>query len=314
MLIIPESEEYSNEDQSFFLSDLWCSVHGTGLKKMSIYKSAKDENPIARFTCFSYRRAGFEAIITPPKAPHCGLQFFHRTEKRISRKTDEKRALRAMAEYFRKKHPSAHLDLSLPPDILDIQPFKEADFDHDVSYTYLLELEGKTEGDLLSEMSGERRKNIKDGLKQNLEVKLNPPWKPAIDLIETTLKAQGVEAHAPVLTRLVEGGADRVFTVGVYSGDKLQSVAVIACDWQKAYYLAGGTTKTATQPGALVLWAAILESKKRGVRYFDFCGSSNPSIEKFFRGFGGELTPYFRIISVNAVFDLLQNAKRKLRK
>ena len=41
--------------------------------------------------------------------------------------------------------------------------------------------------------------------------------------------------------------------------------------------------------------AAIQAAQERGLKTFDFEGSSIPPIERFFRGFGGQLTPYFSI-------------------
>jgi hypothetical protein len=43
------------------------------------------------------------------------------------------------------------------------------------------------------------------------------------------------------------------------------------------------------------MWSAIKVAKSKGVKTFDFEGSMIPGVEKFFRGFGGELTTYFAI-------------------
>ncbi|MCZ4409793.1 GNAT family N-acetyltransferase [Cryomorphaceae bacterium 1068] len=298
----------------FFLSELWCASLGSELKKLSVFKSEKDKEPIANLTFYAYRRMGVDAVITPPMAPHCGLHFYHRTEKKLSRYSDEKRALRSIAEYLAEKYPSAHVDLALPPEIKDIQPFKQAEFKSDVSYTYLLEIERRTEQDLLSEMSSERRKNIRDAEKKGYDVRINSEPEAIVTLVQDTLESKGVKSKTEQLTHLIKEGKGKVFTVSVFRQDELQSAAVIALDKSKAYYLAGGTKKETAEAGALVLWRAILEARKHSVQHFDFLGSSNPAIEKFFRGFGGQLTPYFRIIADNVVFDFLRSAKRTLGK
>lgn len=77
--------------------------------------------------------------------------------------------------------------------------------------------------------------------------------------------------------------------------------ASICCLWdnKSAYYLIGGTTQEHSNSGAvsLLLWHAIQESQKMGQNYFNFEGSILPGVEKFFRGFGGELTPYSNLKS-----------------
>lgn len=72
--------------------------------------------------------------------------------------------------------------------------------------------------------------------------------------------------------------------------------ASIAVIWDKdsAYYLIGGAAEKHKNSGAmsLLLWEAIKISKKKGIKYFNFEGSSVKGIEKFLRGFGGKLTAY----------------------
>ena len=41
--------------------------------------------------------------------------------------------------------------------------------------------------------------------------------------------------------------------------------------------------------------AAILKAKEMGLQVFDFEGSIVPPIERYFRGFGGKLTPIFSV-------------------
>jgi len=40
---------------------------------------------------------------------------------------------------------------------------------------------------------------------------------------------------------------------------------------------------------------AIKHSKELGISKFDFEGSMLPEVEKYFRGFGGNLVPYYSI-------------------
>ncbi len=75
--------------------------------------------------------------------------------------------------------------------------------------------------------------------------------------------------------------------------------ASILCIWdhQTAYYLIGGASTKHKNSGAmsLLLWHAIQFSMEIGKVKFNFEGSTIPAIERYLRGFGGELQSYSRI-------------------
>jgi hypothetical protein len=75
----------------------------------------------------------------------------------------------------------------------------------------------------------------------------------------------------------------------------------IAWDKRTAYYVMGGSDPAFKSSAAysLLLWEAIREASKHA-KEFDFCGSSIPSIERFFRGFGGEKISYLHLKKVNS--------------
>lgn len=67
-------------------------------------------------------------------------------------------------------------------------------------------------------------------------------------------------------------------------------------DDMTAYYIMGGGDPELRNSGATssCFWSAIQFAGKKGLA-FDFEGSMIVSIEKFFRAFGGTLTPYFHV-------------------
>lgn len=81
---------------------------------------------------------------------------------------------------------------------------------------------------------------------------------------------------------------------------EIHAGAIILYGHGVAYYILGGGDPQYRNSGAasLLLWEAIQRSSKR-VQTFDFEGSMIESIERFFRGFGGELTPYLQIQKAN---------------
>ena len=68
----------------------------------------------------------------------------------------------------------------------------------------------------------------------------------------------------------------------------------VAWDDDQAYYLGGGRHPEVHDPSAMtaLLWQAILEAKAQGLGRFDFEGSMDPGVERFFQAFGGEKNLY----------------------
>ncbi|MEO8759831.1 MAG: GNAT family N-acetyltransferase [Bacteroidia bacterium] len=81
----------------------------------------------------------------------------------------------------------------------------------------------------------------------------------------------------------------------------IHAAIYLAWDSQSAYYLMGGADETHKSSGAysLLIWKAIQYSAEL-TKQFNFCGSMLPSIERFFRSFGGEQTPYLHIKKTNS--------------
>jgi len=93
------------------------------------------------------------------------------------------------------------------------------------------------------------------------------------------------------------------------------SAALCVYDKNTAYYLLGGYDYENKHhgAGALVIWESIKYAKSIGLKEFDFEGSMVPQIERYFRGFGGRLTPYFRVNKAKLPLEiLLKFVKREL--
>ena len=80
----------------------------------------------------------------------------------------------------------------------------------------------------------------------------------------------------------------------VDSRDRVHAASYIAWDDDCAYYLMGGANPTLRSSGAqsLVAWESIRYAAT-AAKMFDFEGSMIEPIERFFRAFGAEQTPYY---------------------
>jgi hypothetical protein len=294
-----------------FVTDFWSGVAPEGYKRLGVFSGKNADELIAVFAIFQFQKLGKRILISPPVSPHCGLVLLQQPLKKYTAQTAHKRVLRQVCEYLEKTYPKDYIDVAFPAEIKDVQPFQQEGFQIEISYTYLVDLQNGDEDSLLMAMSPERRKNIRDALSSTLRVSINPPMEAVLNLIKSTLSEQGVAPPLETLGALLTGGSDRVFSIGVFDGDQMTATAIIGMDARRAHYLAGGTQKTSAAAGPLSLWEAIKESKKRGAKEFDFLGSSVPAIERYFRAFGGELTPYFRIRRNTALVDFLKSTKER---
>ena len=82
---------------------------------------------------------------------------------------------------------------------------------------------------------------------------------------------------------------------------KIHSACFIAWDKNTTYYVMGGSDPQYKNSASysLLIYEAIKEASKHSSA-FDFCGSSIPSIERFFKGFGAEQVPYFHLKKINS--------------
>lgn len=300
--------DFSSADRNVFASAEWANAYASNILPLAIGNESVTK---AALNLFSYEKLGKTVLINPPFTRDCGLSFQFETDKTYSRISDVKHVMRFLMEYIKKNYANAYVDIAFPPSVVDIQPFIQEGFTPVISYTYRISLK-PDEKKLLSDFSSERRKNIRDAGKADLKIEMNQNVEEILTLVRDTWHRAGLKFDAALLRKILE--ADLTFTLSVRSEGKMIAAAVIAMDKDCAYYVAGGTQKNTVNngAGALVLWESMKMAKKLNRTMFDFCGSSVPSIEKFFRGFGGELTPYFRVRNNHKLFDILKSTKEKL--
>ena len=308
MNVSNDVSKFLSGDENLFATSEWAGMYRQGIVPIAIGNEAAAK---AILNLFEYKKLGKTILINPPFAPNSGLSIAFNSPKRYSINSDVKRVMRTLAEYLNKNFAGAYVDIAFPPEIQDIQPFLQAGFKPEIGYTYRLDL-APNERELLSAFSSERRKNVRDAENSDLQVELNSNPDEVVALVKDTLQRSGLKYDCEILRRMIN--TDWTFTVSIRQKSELLATAVVAFDTNCAYYIAGGTVRNLSNngAGAYALWMAIQESKRRNVPRFDFCGSSVPSIESFFRGFGGELIPFFRVKNNFMFFDLLKSTKEKI--
>gem|GEM_PF-100270 len=178
-------------------------------------------------------------------------------------------------------------------------PFHWAGFNQTTRYTYVIE-------DLsdLDQVWRGFRENIKTDVRKaekQVQIVTEPDLERFLEVNELTFTRQGLTLPYPkeLVRRLDETlsrqGARKMF-FAVDDRNRVHAAAYLVWDRKSAYYLMGGGDPELRHSGAtaLTIWEA-LKFAARVTDKFDFEGSMMPRVEKFFRGFGGTLKPYFQI-------------------
>lgn len=307
------TEQYAElaKGAGYFVQPFWLDLFGDGV---SAYAVTKGEETLAVFHLFVYKHLHKSFVISTPMSQHIGLYIFEKKEGTYGAQTQAKRIIRALADFLKKEYPNAFVDFCLPAKITDVQPLLWSGLHASPKYTYRLDITA-SEGALLKGMSPERRKNIRQAEKAGYEIlKDTHPGKVA-GLIVKTLEKAGSPTHSEILKGITHSVDSSVFFILVMHAGTPVACAVAGTDNDTAYYLAGGHDSEASDSlaGSLALWQLILEAKSRGCHFFDFMGSSLPSVERYFRGFGAVLVPHFRVFSTPGLTGVLQKIRHKIK-
>ncbi len=284
-----------------FSSSDWLSVYAdTNIETHGVFN--KNDELIGFFYYQKHKRAKVLAHVSPPfLSPTCGLHIQDKSSNPAKKNSFEKKIHELLVNHLKKEKFDV-MTLPFPDDFADMQPYIWAGFEVSPKYTYHINLLSD-EQMLLASMSPERRKNISKSEKEGLVVKESLGCMDSQKLIERTFQDQSLWYDKQVLINLfsVFTTSNKAISYSAYHQNKLLATVFCVRDEEKAYYILGGFDKQSSfsGAGAFAMWHAIKKAKELGCKVFDFEGSMHPSIEKYFRGFGGEMVPYFCLEKAN---------------
>lgn len=255
---------------------------------------------------------GIPAVTAPKFHPHCGLFVlpFEGTLSTVQGKM--KKVLSVVADCLDAR-PEKIVSVPFPPEIEDMQPFIWSGFKTNVKYTYQLKIDEQASP--MEMFSSKTRNSISKGLKSGLTFQLNPKdVTEVVDLLNANAKEQGFSYEQEVMSKLVDQAMTSNGGVGVAMHEnRMVACAVTLADAKQAYYFFGGVNRNSSVQGALGVALNELMNlyRKKGLAVFDFEGSMIPSVENFFRGFGGKQVPYFMVTKAPFVLSTLLRMKGK---
>jgi hypothetical protein len=192
-------------------------------------------------------------------------------------------------------------------------PFHWQGFTQTTAYTYILpDLNDVSK--IWSGFQENIRREIRKAEKK-VSISTIEDMQPVYNLSQLTFKRQGIpwsydwEAFREFDRRCALHSNRKIF-LATDDENRHHAAVYLVWDDRSAHYIFGGSDPDLRTSGAmsLVLWEAI-QFAATVSKEFDFVGSMNESIERFFRGFGAIQTPFFILTRMSRRMKVLMAAR-----
>ena len=246
---------------------------------------------------YQEHRWGLKILRSAPFTPSCGPFFDVKARNPVAILETRRKVMECVIEYI-EKQAAAVVMLPLDQRINDALVFFWNDYKIIPYYTYRLCLSASLEH-ILKQMTPIRRNDIRKGLRDSLIVRQTSDMALVLNFVLATFQRQEKFINRVCLESILfqYANSSNSFAFTTFRDDIPLATCFVVHDSTTAYYLLGGYNVQDRHHGAgpLAVFEAIKYSKEIGLKIFDFEGSVIPAIERYFRGFGGELTPYFTV-------------------
>jgi len=255
---------------------------------------------VARMPYLPKRKMGMTLVTAPKLTPVLGPCVCLAEAKAANRLSREHALLE---ELLRQLPTCAYSSIPCHPNVANMLPFHWNSYASEVRYT--CQLRDLSDPDAIWAGFRENiRREVRKAERQ-LDVRNDLPLERFWAIHERTIRrARGGMLYSFGLVRRIDDACSRrnarkVF-FAVDAQDRIHAVNYLVWDERCAYYLMGGSDPELRGSGAvsLLMWHAIRHAARTSA-VFDFEGSMIRPIERFFRAFGGTLTPYYRAVRMH---------------
>jgi hypothetical protein len=244
----------------------------------------------------------FTSIGRPPLSPINGPVFKYPSN--YSRADLNKHIKKELFEAIFACPRADYIEFALSNEINDIMPFIWSGFDTHVAYTYIIP---KSESEFWTKNMSKRHKiNLNQARKEMLDfrctIQINPPFNLIQPLLSDTAKIKGFRYFGKTESwwnTVFKKGVGRIYLIRNSEMDPI-CTTVMVWDSHTAYYLLGGMNYKVRKDTALnwILFERMIHDAHEMNLDFNFEGSILQGVERFFRGWGGELRPMYRLIKI----------------
>jgi hypothetical protein len=207
--------------------------------------------------------------------------------------------------------------LSLTPGIKQAGLFRRAGLKLEVQQTFLCELD-ESEQEIFQHFREPLRRNLRASEKELIITEEPAAVAMLYGFQKVTLDEKRVvqaytETHLQaLLDACIANNSGTIWVAR--EGRQVQAIIWNVWDAEKSYYFMGGKNPATDNSKAMsaLLWHCIKEAKRRGNKVFDFEGSMDPGVERFFRSFGARRELYLVLKRDGHWFwKLMQSLKMK---
>ena len=292
---LPAYIQLANDSGTIFNSVAWLELYGEQLEHYGIFDN--DHKLIAAFYLFKTKLWGFTYYKNPPYTPHIGLCYKNKSSNKANACSAEKNLITELADFIESLKGGLYT-LAFPATTIDMQAFIWKKYKTIPNYTYHLDLSLSTD-ELLRNMASDKRNSLKKAEKDGIQTILSNDYKEVERLVLKTFSRKQKRIDELFVKKILNNFATPQNSFAFISSLKGVPISAAFCifDNTTCYYLLGGYDNENKHQGAGVssIWHAISHAKMMGLDTFDFEGSMLPEVEKFFRGFGGSLIPYYTV-------------------
>jgi hypothetical protein len=304
-------QKFIAKQELLFNSSAWLENYsGKGIVQCAILNN--NNEIIGCFSYFQFKKSVFKFIISPPYAPDIDLFFINPAESVVGKNSFNKDVLEVVSQYFESLNVP-YININLPSPIIDTQPFIWKGYTSRTRYSYLIDLSLSKEK-LWDNLSSEKRKSVNKAVKDGLQIKASMDKELIYSLVMKSLERNDVAKNKTIVKNILFKFSNETNSFGFVAYDKDKPVGATFClvNKTKAVYLFGGFDAENKHHGAGVscMWESILKAKELGLKHFDFEGSMDPKIERYFREFGGELITYFSVQKIKPLLKTFLALKK----
>lgn len=292
-----------NNDIRLFQQAWWLDAT-CGEEGWDVVLVRKKDSIVGALTFVKKKKLGFITLSQPPLTQHLGPWIKNISNKFIEKQSSEIEIMTDLISQLPRNH---YFKQGFSTDIKNWLPFYWAGYLQSTNYTYILN-DINNHKILWDGLRDNIRSDIKKASNRfRLRVRDDLSVNNLMLLVNKTFKRQGL--NVPIsdefVTKLDEVCNERVARKIFIAEDehgRHHAGVYLVWDANRAYYLMGGSDSSLRNSGAvsLCLWEAILFASKV-TRSFDFEGSMMKPVEKFFRAFGAEQTPYFIVSNTSSI-------------
>ncbi|MBX3423898.1 MAG: GNAT family N-acetyltransferase [Pirellulaceae bacterium] len=308
---LPAYDQLARSHGTLFNRVDWLSMFGDRVRLLGLFD--KGDRMVGGAAVYAESRFGLTLLRRAPFTPGCGPFLKPAAKNPVARLEEHREALSLLLDYVESLKPAICM-LPLNQQVRDVMPLLWRKYKAVPAYTYQIDLTQALD-EIRSQMSPTRRNDISKAVRDGVEVRQISDPHIVYELVLSTFRRQSKAVDTQTLNSILHHyrNEQNSFAFCAYRDALPVAVSLIVHDGTIGYYLLGGAIESNRHhgAGAVALFAAIEHAHRIGLKVFDFEGSVIPAIERFFRGFGGRLVPYYTMNKAWLPLEMLLKFKKR---